>query len=113
MSAGRLAITLVALLAFTLQSYVTQIHIHGTIRNAVAGIDAGKTTQPGKAPATSDQNVCPICQVIAHAGLFVTPSAIAVAIPALVGLYAAIDRDTSQTARVASYSWNSRAPPRL
>lgn len=109
----RLAITLFALLAFTLQSYVAQTHIHGTNWNAASTFDAGKAPQPGKAPSGDDQNTCPICQVIAHAGQFITPSATAIILPALVAFYVAVDRDTPSAARDTSHSWNSRAPPRI
>ena len=110
--ASRLAITLFALLAFTLQSYVTQIHIHGANRGMASSVDASKTPQPGKAPAGDDQNSCPICQVIAHSGQFITPSAVAIALPALIAFYIVVDRDAPSRARNTSHSWNSRAPPR-
>jgi len=111
-SVSRLAITLFALLAFTLQSYVTQIHIHGANWGAASSVDAGKTPHPGKAPAGDDQSSCPICQVIAHSGQFITPSAIAIALPTLIAFYVFVDRDAPSLARSTSHSWNSRAPPR-
>ena len=109
---ARLAITLFALLAFSLQSYVTQIHIHGATWNTAAALDAGKTQQPGKIPASGDQSSCPICQVIAHAGQFVTPSAVAIVLPALVALHVVVDKDTATVTHSTSHSWKSRAPPR-
>jgi hypothetical protein len=109
---ARLAITLFALLAFSLQSYVTQIHIHGTTWNPAATLDTGKTQQPGKIPARNDQNSCPLCQVIAHAGQFVTPSAVAIALPALVAFHVVADKDTATVTHSFSHSWKSRAPPR-
>jgi hypothetical protein len=109
----RLAITLFALLAFTLQSYVTQIHIHGASWGTAATIDTGKTPQPGKVPAGDDQNTCPICQVIAHAGQFVTPSAIAITLPTILAFHAAVEEITSNIAHSYSHSWKSRAPPRI
>ena len=108
----RLVITLFALLAFTLQSYVTQIHIHGANWNTATTLDAGKASQPGKLPAGDDQSTCPICQVIAHAGQFVTPAAFAISLPALAAFDVAIDRETATIAHSYSHSWKSRAPPR-
>ncbi len=105
----RLAITLFALLAFTLQSYITQTHIHGAGGNAIAALDAGK---PGKLPNADDQSSCPICQVIAHAGQFVTPSAVAIALPALSAFHVAADKDIAAIAHSSSHIWKSRAPPR-
>ena len=110
--AARLATTLLALLAFTLQSYVTQIHIHGATWSRTTTLDAGKAPQPGKIPANGDQSTCPICQVIAHAGQFVTPSAVAISLPALASFHVAVDKDTATGAHSTSHSWNSRAPPR-
>jgi hypothetical protein len=111
--AARLAITLFALLTFTLQSYVSQIHIHGTSWSTSRTVDAGKAPQPGKIPVTDDQNSCPICQVIAHAGQFVAPSAVAVSLPAPVAFHVTIDKDTAAVTLSASHSWKSRAPPRF
>jgi hypothetical protein len=109
---ARLAITLIALLAFTLQSYVTQIHIHGAIWKTTSTLDAGKTQQPDKIPAGDDQNSCPICQVIAHAGQFVTPSVVVIALPTLAAFHIAVDKDTTIVMHSVSHSWKSRAPPR-
>jgi len=65
-NAARLAITFVALLAFTLQSFVTQVHIHkltsGNI--AAAQLDTGKFSagnqKPGKSPARDDPAIAPL-----------------------------------------------------
>jgi hypothetical protein len=111
--AARLAITLFALIAFTLQAYVTQIHIHGASWSTTKTVDAGKASQPGKLPATGDQNGCPICQVIAHAGQFVAPPATAMLLPAVAAFYVAADRGTTTVISSASHSWKSRAPPRI
>jgi hypothetical protein len=109
---ARLAITLFALLAFTLQSYVTQIHIHGASPSAIASLDTGKLHQPGRLPAGDDQSACPICQVIAHAGQFLMPSAVAIMLPALAAFYVTNDTHTTTVTDSYSHSWNSRAPPR-
>jgi hypothetical protein len=111
--AARLAITLFTLLAFTLQSYVAQIHIHGASWNTTQTVDAGTAPQPGKLPVTDDQNSCPICQVIAHAGQFVAPSAVAISRPALTAFHVTVDKDTAAVTTSASHSWKSRAPPRF
>jgi ABC-type arginine transport system permease subunit len=112
MSTGRLAVTLFVLLAFTLQSYVTQIHIHGASWSTAVTADMAKVPQPGKTPAGDDQGTCPLCQIIAHAGQFITPSAVAIALPALAALHVAIEKDTATVTHSTSHSWKSRAPPR-
>ena len=112
MSAVRLAITLLALLAFTLQSYVTQVHIHGTSWGTATTLDSGKVPQPSKLPPSNDPANCPICQVTLHAGLFVTPSTVAITLPTLAAFYVAVDKDATTVTHSASHNWKSRAPPR-
>ncbi|HTT99004.1 MAG TPA: hypothetical protein VMF58_13205 [Rhizomicrobium sp.] len=111
--AGRLAITLFTLLAFTFQSFVAQVHIHIKPWTVSTTLDAGKAAQPGKPPANDDQTSCPICQVILHAGQFVTPSAIAFALPSFALFFVAAANDPAPPAQTASHGWQSRAPPRI
>jgi hypothetical protein len=111
-SASRLAITLFALLAFTFQSFVSQVHFHATPWIATSTFDAGKVSQPGKLPANDDQSNCPICQVVLHAGQFVTPSAVTFALPSFALFFVAIATNTTLSTQAASHSWQSRAPPR-
>jgi len=107
-----LAITLFALLAFTFQSFVAQVHFHVTPWTATTTLDAGKVSQPGKIPANDDQSNCPICQVVLHAGQFVTPSAITFALPSFALFFVATAAENTPTAQSASHNWQSRAPPR-
>jgi hypothetical protein len=102
-SIARLAVTLFALLAFTLQSYAMQVHLHGT--------SIAASQQPGKTQKTGDTAHCPICQEILHFGHYVTPSASAWS-PALTAIsFAIITSEVYLTALAPSHSWNSRAPP--
>jgi hypothetical protein len=114
---ARLAITLFALFAFTLQTYVTQTHIHGMARiNSAAATlafdkNAAHKQQPGKFPPGDDPANCPICQEILHTGLFVTPSAAALLLPTVAVSIAAIVVDIKTIVQAPSHSWKSRAPP--
>jgi len=111
---ARLAITLFALLAFTLQTYVTQTHIHAAaINTASTTFDKGATQkqQPDKFPQGNDPANCPICQEILHTGQFVTPSATALLLPTLTVSIVAIVVDIKTIAQAPSHSWKSRAPP--
>lgn len=111
----RLGVTLFALLAFALQSYTTQTHIHKPALPGWAGIaaalDLDVPVKNGKAPAKQDQQNCPLCQGVAHAGAFVSPTAAAALAPTLsvqiiaAVLGAAIRFDT------LSHDWQSRGPP--
>lgn len=110
----RLGVTFFALLAFALQSYTAQTHIHKWTQPGLAGIaaalDLGVPIKNGKAPAKQDQN-CPLCQGIAHAGAFLTPSAVAALAPTLSVQIIAIALDTALALQAVSHSWQSRGPP--
>jgi hypothetical protein len=109
----RLAITFLALLAFSVQSYVTQTHIHG----APASSGIAKAEQPAQPhdryPANDDPANCPICQEILHAGHYVTPAAVAVLLPSVAVSTIAIVLDVPIALRSVSHSWHGRAPPRI
>ncbi len=110
---GRRLVTWLLLLAFTLQSFVTQTHFHTL--HATAGITLGKVLQrasgPDKSPLQKDNSACPFCQAVIHAGAFLSPSA-----PLLLLL---VDRAegvvpwliTTAAASPSAHSWQSRAPP--
>jgi len=116
-NAARLAITLVALFAFTLQSFVTQVHIHklasGNI--AAAQFDSGKTSfgnqKQGKSPTRDDPANCPLCQEILLAGHFVTPSPVAWTPLSVETFTVPIAIVVATIPQTYSHSWKSRAPP--
>jgi hypothetical protein len=103
LSVARLAVTLFALLAFTLQSYAMQVHLHGT--------SIAAEQNPGTAKKTGDTAHCPICQEILHFGHYVTPSASAWSPTLVVMAFTIIAVGRLVTASAPSHSWNSRAPP--
>ena len=116
-NAARLAITLVALFAFTLQSYVTQVHIHKLTPGNIAAtqFESGKTSfgnqKQGKLPARDDPANCPICQEILLAGHYVTPSPVAWTPLSVETFTIPIAIVVSTIAQAYSHSWKSRAPP--
>jgi hypothetical protein len=111
----RLAVTLFALLAFALQSYVTQTHIHKPAGPGFAAIAAaltiGAPIKDRKAPAKQDQN-CPLCQAVAHSGAFVSPSAAPTLLPTLSVQIIVIVADVALAFEALSHDWLSRGPPR-
>jgi hypothetical protein len=115
----RLALTVVALLAFTFQSYVTQTHIHVAgrtgIETSMLGGDAksSATHKTDKFPANQDPSNCPICQEILHSGSFVTPSAIAALPPALAVSVVVVRLEAAIAHQPVSHSWRGRAPPHI
>ena len=114
---ARLAITLFALLAFTLQTFVMQTHIHGMARVGIApatlALDksAAQGQRPDKFPAGNDPANCPICQEILHTGYYVTPSAAALPLPTVAVSIAPTVIDVMTVVAAHSHSWKSRAPP--
>jgi hypothetical protein len=109
----RLCVILTTLLAFGLQSYVTQTHIHLAPDSFAGASDSGATKQkPDKFPANGDPANCPICQEIAHTGQFVTPSAAALLLPSLAISIVRIVADIPTGAQSSSHAWRSRAPPK-
>lgn len=114
--ASRLALTLVAALAFFVQSFITQTHIHGAPIPAakstvVAFHDGGAEKQRDPYPAKGDPANCPLCQEIAHAGHYTTPVFALVVAPALRIAHVIPVPHTRATEFVLTHAWRSRAPP--
>jgi hypothetical protein len=118
---GRLGVVLFALLAFALQSYTVQTHIHFSAKlvaslNHAADADQSKTPaadhngDPAK-PAKGDPANCPICQAMANAGAYITPAPAILALPSLAHFTIAIFAVRSVAIRPLSHSWYGRAPP--
>lgn len=115
-TALRLAISLFVMLAFGLQSYITQTHIHlapdSTASYAKLLSQSGKEKQD-KFPANGDPANCPICQEILHSGQFVTPAAAVLLLPTVAVSIIKIVADIPATAQRPSHAWRSRAPPQV
>ena len=122
-SGRRLALVWFALTAFALQSFVTQTHIHfaqnsaGIVFDAKAmnsGKQANAPAQPrDNYPAKEDPANCPICQEIMHAGQYVMPVAVGLALPVQSVSVATLELAAPEFLSTASHSWQGRAPPRL
>jgi hypothetical protein len=112
----RLAANLAVLLAFALQSYVTQTHFHPETL-AFNSAPAAKTVQHASAynPALGgdEEKVCPLCQMVASAGAFFLPGPTLV--PALAACAVLVSRlaaaQSPRGAAPAGFAWRSRAPP--
>ncbi|HVZ69965.1 MAG TPA: DUF2946 family protein [Rhizomicrobium sp.] len=110
----RLGVILFTLLAFAFQSFTTQTHIHKLSLSGIAGIaaalDIDAPSKNGKPPTKQDQN-CPLCQAVAHAGAFVSPSSAVSIVPTLSVQIIAISPDVAIAIDAVSHSWQSRGPP--
>jgi hypothetical protein len=108
-SSGWRFIACLILIAFTLQSYITQTHVHNATPAAVAKIF---THSHGKAPADDNPVDCPFCQAVAHDGPFFLPT-----LPVLVLSVAFIELVAPglrflRVSEAPAHIWQSRAPPR-
>lgn len=97
------------LISFTLQSYITQTHIHSTSTAAIAKILVGSHD---KTPIDDGPLDCPFCQAVAHDGPFFLP-----AMPLLLLSVMGVELATPlfgarENAAVPAHNWQSRAPPR-
>ena len=105
-------VTAFALLAFFLQGLAVQSHIHAPLQTVAANqvSQASPLKAPLKAQDPIDQ--CRLCQEVAHAGIFVAPSASA----ALISLTYAAAQSSALPGHAPSsaraFAWQSRAPPR-
>jgi len=106
-------VTVFALLAFFLQGLAVQTHVHPSLAQPAAKTAAAQQ-QPGPAPVKSQDPLdqCRLCQELAYAGNFFTPSVVVLAVSlsfaAAIFAILRILADDSHTA----FAWQSRAPPR-
>ena len=120
----RLLIATLVLIAFTIQSFIAQTHIHvgaaasvGTKFSRVLDAGWSKVTIAGridsqdKAPANDDPLKCPLCQAVGYAGHFVAPSAAALLLPpnTISILPSAVTAVSPR--EIFSHSWQGRGPP--
>ena len=96
------------LIAFTLQSYVTQTHIH---TGSPAAISKVLTGSHGKMPVDNSPMDCPFCQAVAHDGPFFLPSAPILLLSAIWVEMAAPFFGTGAKSDLPAHNWQSRAPP--
>lgn len=119
----RLAIVSVAFVAFALQSFVVQTHIHFTqadtarlaayaASHRIAHSGTGEDHHD-KFPANEDPANCPICQEILHSGQFVAPAAHVFLPPTVAVSIIAIVETELPFVVALSHDWRGRAPPRI
>jgi hypothetical protein len=122
--AWRLTLLLFVCLAFSLQSYTAQTHIHFPPASASSFSNdatfAGKSNKaqerqpvPDKFPGNDDPAKCPLCQVVAHGGQYVWPTSIILSLPDLPATVVPVAVSVLRLVERDSHSWQSRAPPAL
>jgi hypothetical protein len=113
--------------AFFLQSYVAQTHIHPlTAHRATAdrlaslapdGVAKADKSDRGvpprdRLPGNDDPAKCPLCQAVGHAGQYVWPNAALFILPQLAAAIVPVAVAILQIPQAQSHNWQGRAPPR-
>ena len=113
----------IALLAFSLQSYITQTHVHFATSQVfglsssdtftpTAKLAHGKTAPDKKTPSNDDPANCPICQAAMHSGQFITPTASAFLLPSETASIVPLAIAVLTASETISHNWQGRAPPK-
>jgi hypothetical protein len=108
---GSPLLRLFVLVAFFLQSFLVQTHVHNLMlpASSVAGT-AVSAAHDGKAPLDADR--CLLCQEYTHSGAYVTP-AVAAALPPMLAIGVVVLKAAPALAsKPISHNWMGRAPPR-
>jgi hypothetical protein len=110
---GWRSVSWVLLLAFTLQSFVTETHIHTTAFPAggVAMARSPALTNRHTAPVEDSTGACPFCQAVVHAGAFFAPASPLCPVPLLAAFHLAPVAVVGALVGVIAHDWQSRAPP--
>ena len=111
-SPARRWITALALLAFFLQGLAVQTHIHAPQAAQTLTDKSASLPEPAPVKAQDPIDQCRLCQEMAHAGIFVAPSASAalISLTFAAAVFAAPAKVTPRSA--TAFAWQSRAPPR-
>lgn len=106
----RRSVLLFALLAFALQAYLVQTHIHGQPVAPLLNSHVSAPPQPAPFDPLTPAN-CALCQEILHAGAAITPDAAPLALlPGWIAMAPAV-MYLPAAAEAPPTGWQSRAPP--
>jgi hypothetical protein len=121
-SPARWLFTAFMLLAFVLQSYAVQTHIHEQLSlplvaksqvqtGAVDGAQPQKTKpQKPSAPAKDAPDDCPLCQLL-YGGQYVAPDALVFFLPLVAVRSIETELGALPQYDAVSHNWRGRAPP--
>ena len=109
---GSPVLRVLVLIAFCLQSFLVQTHIHNIPLGDVSAGEAQSVSAPhqGKVPLDADQ--CLFCQEYTHAGAYVMPAVASVLPPMMAVGVIALAAVPFLAAKPTSHIWIGRAPPR-
>jgi hypothetical protein len=111
--AVRLFLVVVMVVAFVVQGYLTQTHIH---RQNLSGSSIAQKLNDGSPkhdnyPADDDPANCPLCQQVLHSGQFVAPGSLVFFLPMLAISVIEIAVLALPLFDSVSHSWLGRGPP--
>jgi hypothetical protein len=111
---ARRFVMFVAVLAFALQSYIAQTHIHDAWQAAggIVRLAVPQSAQPGGAPLDHGRADCPFCQAVTHLGAALASPALPLILPFAWIETTAIVFTARSDSLSAAHHWKSRAPPR-
>ena len=115
-------VMLVTLIAFSVQTYLTQTHIHiasesrsaltlETVADMTKALTGAPAAPKDKYPPNEDPANCPLCQELIHSGQFVTPAAAAILLPSLSVSVIDLVASVPTLTRAVTHIWRGRAPP--
>ena len=108
----RRALTLLALIAFGLQGYLVQTHIHGLPLSVVVASDQHTSSASSqKAPTDGGELKCPLCQDSVRAGNYLLPATISALPPTLAVKAILVNAASLFASKAISHIWQSRGPP--
>lgn len=106
----RRLLTVLVLVAFSVQSFLIQTHVHSVMTGPLQNAATSVGPQNHKLPF--DLDTCVLCQEYLHGGTYLTPSAVAVLPPsAQISLLPFVIAPAAM-AKTVSHIWMGRAPPR-
>ena len=107
----RLALLFV-LVAFAVQGFAVQTHIHGDPLSALARITHFSGPPQPVTQDPYDPANCPLCQEMSYAGFYVTPAAASFIVILNAVAFTPAFALSPHAASERQHSWQSRAPPR-
>jgi hypothetical protein len=106
----RQLVACLVLLAFAFQSYALQTHIHAPLAHVAVSSQAPAS---GKGPVSNSPMECPLCQAMAHDGIFLEPAVVLAAFFGAGWFLVAPQQQIVHSPGMATHTWQSRAPPKV
>lgn len=110
-STRRTLLVLGCLLAFALQSFVAQTHIHPLVSSPAVAAANHAPAPPAKGKPVQDDLTCPACQAAALVGMVLGPAGLLLFQPSVSHSVAPVPEQLRPTPQPPTYVRRSRGPP--